>query len=258
MRDEMARSENGAMVGTTGYDVGPKAWALRQLKVGVEAMIRRSSHDRSAFLDPGDFPWAAGLERDWRLIRRELDAAMDEHLIPALDELSPMQGTLAGEDWKTYWFLVGRWWVEPHCKACPETARLLRTVPSLQSAFFSVLGPNSSIKPHRGPYGGALRYHLALRIPEPADSCGLRVDGEVVHWTEGKSVIFDDSFVHEAWNDTNEVRVVLFLDIERPLPLGLRHLNRALLRLTSDAPFICEIRRNLEGRGATLVRACAS
>jgi aspartyl/asparaginyl beta-hydroxylase (cupin superfamily) len=234
---------------------GAKAWALRQLKLAVESMIRMSPDGRRAFLDPRVFPWTDRVERGWRDIRGELDAVMGSELIP-FEQLSPMQRAIAGDDnWKSYWFMVGGWWVEGHCDACPETARLLGTIPGLQSAFFSVLGPGASLLPHRGPYNGVLRYHLALRIPEPADKCGLRVDGEVANWVEGQSLVFDDSFMHDAWNGTDASRVVLFLDVERPLPIGLRGLNRALLRLVSNAPFVHEIRRNLELRGRTLARA---
>ena len=70
-----------------------------------------------------------------------------------------------------------------------------------------------------------LRYHLALKIPEPREACRLRVGGEYANWDEGKSLLFDDSYEHEAWNDTDGERVVLFMDVVRPLKSPVRQVN---------------------------------
>ena len=35
-------------------------------------------------------------------------------------------------------------------------------------------------------------------------------------WSEGKDILFDDTYIHHVENNTNEIRVVLFLDICRP------------------------------------------
>src|SRR5437867_3927702 len=91
--------------------------------------------------------------------------------------------------------------------------QLLERVPGMTTAFFSILSPHKHIPDHRGPYKGVLRYHLALMIPEPRQACRIRVDGEYATWEEGKSLLFDDSYDHEAWNDTDGIRVVLFMDV---------------------------------------------
>ena len=61
---------------------------------------------------------------------------------------------------------------------------------------------------------------------------------EIRHWSEGKAMIFDDSFPHEAWNETDEIRVVLFLDIVRPIKFPLSLVNQLLLKLIASSPFI--------------------
>jgi hypothetical protein len=71
------------------------------------------------------------------------------------------------------------YWVKQNCARCPETARLLRKIPGLTMAFFSVLAPKAHIRPHRGPYKGLLRYHLGLMIPHPSSSCRIQVGDEV-------------------------------------------------------------------------------
>src|SRR5258708_3918403 len=82
-----------------------------------------------------------------------------------------------------------------------------------------------SITRHRGPYNGVLRYHLGLMVPEPS-KCGITVGDVTARWREGGSVVFDDSFQHEAWNESSEMRVVLFVDFLRPLHAPVALLNR--------------------------------
>ena len=59
----------------------------------------------------------------------------------------------------------------------------------------------------------------------PSEQVGIKVGGQVAHWPEGKSLVFDDTFEHEAWNDTDETRVVLFVDVIRPLRQPMKAFN---------------------------------
>ena len=102
----------------------------------------------------------------------------------------------------------------------------MREIPGMKTAMFSILSPRKHILDHRGPYKGVLRYHLGLIVPEDAESCRIRVGEDFRHWEEGKSMIFDDTFNHEVWNDTDETRVVLFVDVLRPLPEPEATINR--------------------------------
>ena len=113
-------------------------------------------------------------------------------------------------------------------------------------AFFSILEPHTRLTPHRGPYKGVLRYHLGLIIPEPKEQCGLKVDDKVYHWEAGKSLIFDDTFIHEAWNDSNEKRVVLFIDFKRDFIFPINLLNNFMIKLIQVSPFIANVLKKLE------------
>jgi beta-hydroxylase len=115
----------------------------------------------------------------------------------------------------------------------------------MTSAMFSILAGNKRLPPHRGPYKGVLRYHLGLKVPQP-DRCGIRVREQVARWEEGKELIFDDTYEHEAWNDGAEPRVVLFVDFLRPLPFPLSTVNRAVIRVISKSPFIQDAKGRLE------------
>ncbi len=94
----------------------------------------------------------------------------------------------------------------------------MREIPGMTTAMFSILSPRKHILPHRGPYKGVLRYHLGLIVPQDAEACRIRVGEDIRHWEAGRSMVFDDTFNHEVWNDTDETRVVLFVDVLRPLP----------------------------------------
>jgi ornithine lipid ester-linked acyl 2-hydroxylase len=78
--------------------------------------------------------------------------------------------------------------------------------PGLITVLFSILEPGKHLPAHRGPYNGVLRLHLGLIVPEPCERLGIRVENQIYRWREGEVVIFDDSYEHEAWNDTSDTR----------------------------------------------------
>jgi hypothetical protein len=112
--------------------------------------------------------------------------------------------------------------------------------------MISILSPRKHILDHRGPYKGVLRYHLGLIVPEDAESCRIRVGEDYRHWEEGKSMIFDDTFNHEVWNDTDETRVVLFVDVMRPLPSPDAAINEGIVKAIGYSPFVLDAKRNQE------------
>jgi beta-hydroxylase len=211
----------------------------------LEYLIANGTRDgHKAFFDVRDFAWAAELESKWRVIRGELDAVLvHRDRIPNFQDLSEDQSVLTeGDQWKTFFLFGYGHRVEQNIARCPNTARLLQKIPGLKTAMFSILAPGKHIPPHRGLYNGVLRYHLGLLIPPPENSCRISVKNEVRSWAEGKSLIFDDSHMHEAWNDSNSVRVVLFVDFVRPLPFPLSILNRIMIGHISRTPFIIHAR----------------
>ena len=162
---------------------------------------------------------------------------------PNFQDISVDQASITDDDgWKTYFFSGYGFRAEANCDRCPQTAALLDGVPGLTTAFFSILSPRKRIGAHRGPWRGVLRYHLALLVPEPSDAAGISVGGEVAHWEQGRSLLFDDGYEHQAWNDTDGVRVVLFADILRPLKSPADQLNRALISAIARSPYIRDAR----------------
>ncbi|MDQ8035052.1 MAG: aspartyl/asparaginyl beta-hydroxylase domain-containing protein, partial [Bordetella sp.] len=84
------------------------------------------------------------------------------------------------------------------------------------AAMFAELPPGGKLNAHRDPFSGSLRYHLGLVTPND-DRCFIRVDGDDYSWRDGESVVFDETYVHEAHNRSEANRIILFCDVERPL-----------------------------------------
>lgn len=208
----------------------------------------RSLVGDATFFDPSLFPWIAEIEANWRVIREELEGVLaDREALPNFQDISKDQIEITDDDkWKTYFLYGYGFQAKLGVETCPKTAALMRKIPGMTTAMFSILSPNKHILDHRGPYKGVLRYHLGLIVPEDAPSCRIRVGEDVRHWQEGKSLIFDDTFNHEVWNDTDETRVVLFVDVLRPLPAPWRQLNRAIVKAIGLSPFVLDAKRNQE------------
>ena len=234
---------------TSAPTINPLVTYGKKIIQVFEAGVARASlvPDR-AFLEPDTFAWIADLEANWQVIRQELDRVMEAtERLPNFQDISVEQYSITQDNrWKTYFFYAYGIKAEANCDRCPETTRLIERIPGMKTAFFSILLPGKRIPEHRGPYKGVLRYHLGLRIPQATERCGIRVGGEVRHWQEGKSLLFDDTFPHSAWNDTDDIRVVLFLDIVRPLRFPWSAINQALIQLVAWSPFVQSGKKNLE------------
>ncbi len=205
----------------------------------AESLIRILATDgRRVYFDSAAYPWTAVLESASQELRKELDAVLaDRAGLLNFQDVSEEQRTITRDDrWKVFVFAVFGTAVAQNCRSCPRTAAALQSIPGLRNAMFSILAPHKTIPPHRGPYNGLLRYHLALKVPRAGSACAITVNGIARHWQEGATLIFDDTFEHFVNNDTDEERVVLFADFERPLPLPLAFLNRIVLAAIARSP----------------------
>ncbi len=168
------------------------------------------------------FPEARELEKNWRVIREEaIELLKDIERIPRLHELLKDQARISAND-PYYWrlFILRAYGSDQTINQtrCPETTRLIRSIPNITSAAFSLLECGKHIPAHRGPYRGILRYHLALIVPldrtgNPA--CVLRLADQRYFWREGDGLLWDDTYEHEVWNNGRGPRVVLLLDVKR-------------------------------------------
>ena len=211
------------------------AWAER-------LNLKYSKVGNPAVFDSAVFPWATEIEREWPAIRAELERVLvrkDE--LPGFHEISTDVATITHDrDWKTFFFCGYGARSDINIAQCPETWRIVNTIPGLITVMFSILEPGKHIPHHRGPYNGVLRLHLGLIIPEPREKVKIRVGKEFCHWSEGKALIFDDAYDHEAWNGSDKLRVVLFVDFVKPLRFPANLVNWILLHLAVFTPFIRE------------------
>lgn len=192
--------------------------------------------------DNATFPWAAEIEKEWPAIRKELDEVLKrQNDLPSFQDISTDVKTISTDrHWKTFFLLGFGVKSEKAVQACPETWRIVNKIPGLKTAMFSIFEPGKHLPAHRGPYNGVLRMHLGLIVPEPADKLAIRVDKQICPWQEGKVLIFDDAYDHEAWNHTDKTRVVLFVDFEKPLKFPARLVHSILMNLAIFTPFLKE------------------
>ena len=99
---------------------------------------------------------------------------------------------------------------------CPKSVELVSKIPSVNAALFALLPPGSKLGEHRDPFAGSLRYHLGLVTPN-SDKRRITVNGEPYSWRDGEAVMFDETYIHSAVNDTDQTRIILFCDVTRPL-----------------------------------------
>lgn len=222
---------------------GEKLLRKLEQQIGKASLVG----DRT-FFDTENFDWVTEVENNWLKIRQELDLLLQNlEQLPNFQDISEDQYSITKDNlWKTYFLYAYGIKVEENCLKCPETTKIIETIPGMKTAFFSILLPHKHIPEHCGPYKGVIRYHLALKVPEQQDKCAIKVGNDIRHWSEGKSLIFDDTFPHEAWNQTDEIRVVLFLDFVRPMRLPWSIINQSLIQLIAWSPLVQKGKKNLE------------
>ncbi len=194
---------------------------------------------------------------EWETIRNEAqDVLQFRDQIPGFEDISPDQYRIAkDQQWKTFVLFGFGQRLEKNTQLAPRTAEILETVPNLQTAMFSILAPGYHIPAHTGVTKGILRCHLGLIIPKDHEKCRIRVDDTVTAWKPGEIFVFDDTFEHEVWNDTDEERVILLFDFDRPMNFGGRFMNKALMSAMKLTAFYQDPKKNLEDAEARLEAA---
>jgi beta-hydroxylase len=172
------------------------------------------------FLDVRRFPELDRLRENWQAIRDEGLALFDEGHIKAAAGYNDVGfNSFFRTGWKRFYL---KWYDTPLPSAqalCPKTVALVQSIPGIHGAMFAVLPPGGTLVRHRDPYAGSLRYHLGLVTPN-ANSCRIFVDGQEYYWKDGEDVMFDETYIHHAENNSDVTRLILFCDVERPMKIG--------------------------------------
>jgi aspartyl/asparaginyl beta-hydroxylase (cupin superfamily) len=178
------------------------------------------------YFEREEFEWVPALESATADIREELKALVDEgaDFRPYVENdpdrpAGDFGGLNDNPDWSALYLWRDGSIVEKNARRCPRTMAALEKVPlsaiggRTPAVLFSRLEPGAHIPPHNGMLNCRLICHLPLIVPK---GCWLRVGNEKREWVEGKLLMFDDSFEHEAMNPTGELRIILLFDVWRP------------------------------------------
>jgi beta-hydroxylase len=189
-----------------------------------------SKTSRGPFMAPAEFPELKVLTDHWRIFREEgLKLMHEDRIAPATGDNDIGFHTFFKRGWKRFYL---KWYGNdlPSARAqCPRSFELLSRIPSVHGAMFATLPPGAKLGKHRDPFAGSLRYHLGLSTPDD-DSCWIAVDGEKRCWRNGDPLMFDETFVHQAYNGSDRTRLILFCDFERPLHRPMAVVNRWMIR----------------------------
>lgn len=196
-------------------------------------------------LDVRDFPWTQHLRDNWQAIRDEAIAAALDNASPSLSSISPDHRAIAPVDmWRSYFLWGYGYRIEENIARCPRTVAAMARIPNLNSAFFSILAPGTHIPAHRGVTKGLITCHLGLIVPRDGD-VRMRVDDRIFRWAEGETLVFDDTYDHEVWNDTGNTRVVLLIQFRRPLRNPGKWISDTFLDVLRRSAFVQEARANV-------------
>ena len=198
-------------------------------------LIARSSRvPVTPYIDSALFPWSVALEGNWNDIGEILPLA----------RVSPDHQRVASDGkWKSFVFEAYGYHVPRNRTLCPRTSELLDQVPGLVLAMFSIMDPGTYVPLHKGVSKALLNGHLGLDVP--AGDCRIEVGGETRGWENGKLLVLDDTFPHQVWNNTGERRVVLLMQIRRPVRLMAHVLGSAFLGAVRRTGYIQDPRREL-------------
>jgi len=166
-------------------------------------------------------PWMNHLEDNYDVVRDELNGLLAEGhpLAPysrayasASDDPTKTDTTVL-DGWNAFYFYRDGQRIDQHCEMCPRTAEILKSVPLVWEGFFSALKAGKHIPEHSDDLNFALTCHMGLKVPA---GCSIRVGSETRPWVQGKTILFNSSFLHEAWNQSDEDRIVLLVDAWHP------------------------------------------
>lgn len=178
------------------------------------------------FYERAQFPWMDELEAATGAIQAELAGVMQD-----ADAFAPYvtgdanrprndkMGMLNNPAWSAFYLVKNGDLVPKNAARCPKTMRALEHAPLARvpyrspSVLFSLLKPGAHIPPHNGLVNTRLVCHLPVVVP---GKCTFRVGNDLRDWVYGKAWAFDDTIEHEAWNESDEIRIILICDVWNP------------------------------------------
>ncbi|MZR62296.1 aspartyl/asparaginyl beta-hydroxylase domain-containing protein [Alcanivorax sp. DP30] len=168
-------------------------------------------------IDKSCLPELQLLEDNWETIRDEALALYQGGNITAKDDL-PASSFYKDGRWTSFYLKVYDNKLPSAYELAPKTMALLDQMPTMNIALFAVLMPGKKLNRHHDPFAYTVRYSLGLSTPND-EKCGLTINEEDYIWRDGESVVFDETYIHSAWNNTDTPRIILMTDVDRPMKL---------------------------------------
>jgi len=125
-------------------------------------------------------------------------------------------------NWNIYPFFAFDTWVYKNCKKCPTIYNFIKSIPNIKLATLSKMDPHVTLTPHKGwgeHSNNVIRCHFGLIVPKNKCYISVKSDDseeEIKYLANNEWTIFDDSKTHYSSNNSDEIRIVLIIDIERP------------------------------------------
>lgn len=172
--------------------------------------------EQKAVFATNTVPGLDKIKENYLIIREEAKTLRDAGVFyrkPSIDQ--PGYNTFEKGGWRLYSL---KWYTkkcgQAAAKMCPKTCAIVDSIPSVRSAMFTVLPPGARLGRHHDPVASSLRYHLGLLTPN-SEKCALTLDGDEYPWFDGEELLFDQTYLHSAVNNTDTLRVILFCDVEK-------------------------------------------
>ena len=214
-------------------------------------LVRKTNSNCNHYFDESNYNSCNILKNNFKNIKKEaLNILKKNDLLMNFKDLDN-NGFQSIDNQKNKWKIFIIKWMdkinENAYKNCPFTSQLIDQLKDVRVAMFSILMPGKYIPKHKGPSTGCLRYHLGIKIPKDKDNCYIKINNEKFNWNEGEGLLFDDTYVHEVYNNTNEPRIVLFVDIDRPLENSILHnIKKNILDNPKTLSWINEVNNKVE------------
>lgn len=184
-----------------------------------------------------EFPEAAELRKGFKSFRKEALGIANNAILPANHQIMREQTTFYEFDRIPWQMITLRAYTldyPENMALMPRMRAFLQNNPHISSAAVSVFPPGKHLRPHKGPFKGVWRYHLAYFVQDLGKgrtNAELTIDGQRYYLREGEDLLWDDTFLHEARNRGDQPRVVLLLDvIRRGMPWHLHFITRRVMR----------------------------
>ncbi len=195
-------------------------------------------------IDPALVPGLCEVAPRWREFREEIQPLMHEReSIPPLGKISPDHRRIASTPaWKSFFFRGYGYESLANQARCPKLTKAIDSIPGVVVGFLSIMEPGTHVPLHRGLTKSWLNCHLPLMLPDDGKRCEIAVDGEIQQWRYGEWLVFDETYPHEVWNESDQPRVMLLLQVQRQMRWLGRMVTRGIYHGVRNSSFVNDVK----------------